>query len=213
MPSHIPWWQQMIHLCIKTHHNQHRWQRGQENLEWEEVFGSLTVAVIIGRSCHKYNFCCNKSFCCDKHVCHDKHMFVMTKKIFCHNTYACHDKYLLWRKFCCDMLTFVVTSVFVTTKHLFCHDKSLLSWQSMLVTTKIVCCDKYNFVTTIFFFLGKHTFVTTKEVTKLLLQQKLYLWQLPPVILSRWTLKLTILLLCSVWVALSFRCYMHSHLL
>ena len=86
-------------------------------------------------------------------------MFVMTntclswqKKIFCHNTYACHDKYLLWRKFCCDMLTFVVTSVFVTTKHLFCLDKSLLSWQSMLVTTKIVCCDKYNFVTTIFFF-------------------------------------------------------------
>ena len=33
--------------CIKTHYSQHRRQReGQENLEWEEVIGSLTCAAI-----------------------------------------------------------------------------------------------------------------------------------------------------------------------
>ena len=33
--------------CIKTHYSQHRRQReGQENLEWEEVIGSLMSAAI-----------------------------------------------------------------------------------------------------------------------------------------------------------------------
>ena len=111
--------------------------------------------LIIGRSWHKYHFCCDNSFvmtntsfvetkvclsrqnfCRDKHVCHDK-SFVATR-IFCHDksfvikAYFCHGK-----RHVCHNKNYTCGSSLVATKvrspqmsqqtHL-CHDK-YLSWQ------------------------------------------------------------------------------------
>ena len=53
-----------------------------------------TIHSIIGKSCHKYHFCCAKTVivkthvCCDKHVCHDKTRLLLRQK------YASHDKHI-----------------------------------------------------------------------------------------------------------------------
>ena len=94
----------------------HSWQAG-----W---LGKLAFIVThshistIGRSCHKYHFCCDNVFvatnmclwqqymsCCVKqNFCHDKIMFVTTKYFLSQQNF-CHDKH-----------------VFIATK--FCHDKN-----------------------------------------------------------------------------------------
>ena len=79
--------------------------------------------------------------------------------------------------------------MFVTTKHVFlsrqedaCHNKTFVTTKSMLmfVATKYFCCNKHK-QTFYLFCHDKHVFV----MTKLLSQQKLYLWQLPPMIALR----------------------------
>ena len=72
----------------------------------------MRLISIIGRSCHKYNFCC------------DKHNFVMTK-LLSWKAYFCCNKHI----FCCDK------SVLVTTKHLSRQtlwQQHYLLWQGML---------------------------------------------------------------------------------
>ena len=117
---------------------------------------------IIGGSCHKYHFCCNKSFVMtlclswlkkkSTNICHNKHNLVMTKGLWW-QAYFCHDKHVFVmtnHAFCCDKSMLVATKVlsrqniFGTTKQAcFCCDKRcVLSWQTG------VCCDKYMFVMT-----------------------------------------------------------------
>ena len=90
--------------------------------------------------------------------------------------------------------------IFVTTKVLsqclsqqnmsFFKTKICLSWQKF-------CCNKTMFVTTNKTFVmtnichNKHNYVRTKHVfcrNKIMLQQKLCLWQFPPMILNRYSL-------------------------
>ena len=86
----------------------------------------LAVPVtIIGGSCRKYNFCCNKSMLCATKVlsqqayfCPDKQVFLATKHVFCSDKIMLVATKLLSRqKFCCGKHTFVVT------KFVFCRDK------------------------------------------------------------------------------------------
>ena len=75
---------------------------------------------IIGRSCHKYHFCC------------DKHVFVTTN-------ICCDRSFVKTNIFCCDKHNFVMTKVWsrqayfyldkrhVLTKEKFCRDKNILS--------------------------------------------------------------------------------------
>ena len=56
---------------------------------WSKMlYECLAGNFIIGRSCHKYNFC------------HDKHVFVASKRVS-----------LPWQKFCHDKIMFVVTKL------------------------------------------------------------------------------------------------------
>ena len=95
--------------------------------------------TIIGGSCHRHNFCCDKTrlLSRQKHACRDK-SFVAQK-------YFGTTKLLSWQ-------IFVVTNIF------FSHDKSFVSWQAYFCHDKRcvssqqthVCCDK--------------TFVVTKNI-------------------------------------------------
>ena len=81
--------------------------------------------------------------------------------------------------FCCNK-RFVATNTFVATN---CFHDKYLSWQTILLWQKF-CHDKHTFVTT------KDTFcppaLQDKQVTNMCLsQEKLYLWQLPPMIENR----------------------------
>ena len=97
---------------------------------------------IIGRSCHKYNFCCNKSFIVTNMS------FVVTKvcllwQTFCEKIMFVATKWHstnIQQKFCCDKHNFVATKVLSWQKYA-CCDKKPLSQQNY------VCCDK-TFVTT-----------------------------------------------------------------
>ena len=126
-------------------------------------------------------------------------IFVATQ-VLSRQTCVCHDKtrLLSQQKYaCCD-------KTFVSTKNYVCHDKTFVATKLCLYATNI-CHDK-SFVTTKIFLRDKHNFVATKLVSqhayfcrdkrrvlsrqtrvsrdKLLSRQKLYLWQLPPMIVS-----------------------------
>ena len=121
------------------------------------------MLTVIGGSCQKYNFCCNKSFVAtnmclswqNTHLSQQNMSSVMTKVCLpavtkllsqqndvCHEKYFCHNMCLSWQKFYHGKHTFVAT------KDVFCCDKR------MFVTTKIsllqqnFCCDKNMFVVT-----------------------------------------------------------------
>ena len=153
--------------------------------------GGATSIIFVVTNVLSQMFCQNKHmFVMKKHIfCHDKSRFVMIN--FCHEKIVCGDKtFVATNTFVAT--SFVTTSIFYfMTKDMFCYDKynvcchksilvvtkvlsqhnyvchgkclswQVLSWQNM---TKIFCHDKRNFFT-----------------TKLLSQQKWYLWQLPPV--------------------------------
>ena len=106
---------------------------------------------IVGGSCHKCNFCCDKSFVTTnmcllrRKFCHNKHVFVVTKQLFCHDksmfvaTKLCQDKY--------DKM-FVVTNIILSQQN-FCHGKRrVLLWQMCVCYNKTclwwqnICCDK-----------------------------------------------------------------------
>ena len=179
-------------LCMYVYmyaHAKERWRK-----EWERVSLAgaatsiifVTTKVLSQQTCvmTKHVFCCDKSmlvattknvmtkWCLlQQNFCHNKYLLRQT--CVCHNKF-CHDKHvfvatkvcLSWQTFCCDKIMLVATNI--------CHDKTfvatifvvkkncektfdtrstLLSWQTH------VCCKKHVFVT-----------------TKLLSQQKLYLW-------------------------------------
>ena len=75
---------------------------------------------IIGGSCHKYHFCCDKHMfvtCLSCKAGGQNVSFVITKvclswQNFCHNKIVCHDKYLSWKQF---FKTFVATKVIPVT--------------------------------------------------------------------------------------------------
>ena len=99
-------------------------------------------------------------------------------KIFCRN------KTFVVTNICCDKHNFVAT-IFLTWQAFFCHDKRRISCDKMMFVATNICCNKHvcccdkSFVTTsIFLSWQNKSFV----LTKLLLQQKWYLWQLPPMI-------------------------------
>ena len=114
----------------------------------------------------------NIIFCCDKKFCH-----VFSRQ----NTSFVATKVCLPRQnFCCDKIISVATNtteLFVETN--ICRDKHD---KIMFVETNI-CRDKHSFVVTKDVFCvcrDKHVFVATK----LLSREKLYLWQLPPMIVG-----------------------------
>ena len=130
---------------------------------------------IIGRSCHKYNFCCDKTHLLSwqKYACCDKHIFDVTEvlswQILSRQLLSWQTNLLLWWKY-------------AHRDNTFCATKMCLSQQKSIVATTF-CCDKHNFVMTSCH--DNHTFVATKDVicrdkhmfvvTKVLSQQKLYL--------------------------------------
>ena len=114
---------------------------------------------IIGGSCHKYHFCC------------DKDAFVVTRCVLLRQNFRCD--------FCSDKLVFVATNTFVLRKHIFlcvwqkyaCHDKHVF------VATKVLLQQKY-FVTTNIILLQQAYFCCNKRCV--LLWQKQYLAGLLP---------------------------------
>ena len=101
---------------------------------------TLSMYLIFGGSCHKYDFC------------FDKHVFIMTKHFFCHDKSRqnfCHDKIMFaaTKIFCHDKHNFVMTKLqhtFVVTKdmfccnkHVFCHDKQVCH-DKFFVATKMI---------------------------------------------------------------------------
>ena len=74
----------------------------------------------------------------------------------------------------------------------FCRDKSMFVARKKKKAWTYFCRDKHNFVATKDVFCrNKHVFVATNTcfiATKLLSRQKLYLWQLPPIIALRFPL-------------------------
>ena len=127
-----------------------------------------TQIFIIGGSCHKYHFCCNKTFV---YFLSNKTFVVTNTCLSRQNTSFVERKVCLLRQnFSRDKLIFVMTKYFCRNKHVFVATKVSLSWQNfcydiIVCFDIIVCCDKNMFAT-----------------TKLLSGQRLYLWQLPPMI-------------------------------
>ena len=102
-------------------------------------------SLIIGGSCHKYNFCHKKSVLLRPKFlfCRDKHMFVKMKKLSWHK-YICCDKHffflfatnvLLWHIFVAQQM-FCHDKPVCHNKHIFSQGQTYLSWQ------KHVCHDK-----------------------------------------------------------------------
>ena len=123
----------------------------------EKRWGEVGQIFLSWQSLSWQKFCCNK------------HAFVTTKDVFCHNKRVCHSKSKL-----------VVTKLLLQQNY-FCHDeKNCLSFQSFVMTS-IFCHDKRCVLSRqTHVCLNKHVFV----VTKVLSQQKFYLWQLLPTIVT-----------------------------
>ena len=78
--------------------------------------------TIIGRSCHKYNFCC------------DKHIFVTTKHLLLQQKHACRDKMFVTTNIFLLCQIFVAANNFVAT--------SFVRTSLLLLQQTHVCCDK-----------------------------------------------------------------------
>ena len=123
------------------------------------------------------------TFCRKKHVSFvsTNPSFVMTKVSLSSQNF-CHAKNILsQQKFCLYKHNFVTTNNFVMTKVLsqayFSHDK------------RLVCHDKHFYCNKIMFVMTKDVFCHNKlafwfVATKLLSWQKVYLWQLLPMLLA-----------------------------
>ena len=128
------------------------------------------MSSIVGGSCYnyKYHFVVTKVLLWQAHVCCNKTHRLSQQK------YACHNKTFVMTKLCLlQQNIFVATNTFVMTK-------ASLSWQKF-------CCNKIMFVMTNIWW--DKSFVATKNMfvvaSILLLWQKWYLWQLPPMIVIR----------------------------
>ena len=120
-----------------------------------EIRGGRGLHLSLARSCHNY-ICTSIIFVATKVLCFMQHVFVATSIL------------LLRQK--------TVSMLFATK---FCRDKFMFVATNICCEFFYFCRDKHNFVATKEVFCGnKHVFVTTK----LLSRQKLYFWQLPPMI-------------------------------
>ena len=100
-------------------------------------------------------------------VYHDKNMPIETKLLLRQNYSVCHDKHLSWQMFCRDRKYCVATNIILSWQNTsFVRTKVCLSRQKTLSKQTHVCRDR-------------HTFVAAKPLS----WQKLYLWQLPLLIL------------------------------
>ena len=120
--------------------------------------------LIIGGSCDKYNFCCNKTFvmtsillsqqacvCLMTNICRDKR-FLITSLLLSWQAHVCRNKTCLslWQKwmsrqnFCHNKHMFVLTNI--------CHDKTFVA------TNIILSCLNFG--------CGKHTFVATEDMSQ-----------------------------------------------
>ena len=131
------------------------------------------MLTIIGGSCQKYHFCCNKSFVATN-MClswQNTHLSQqITKRVFCHDKsmFACCDKTFVTTKWCLSWKIFLSQNIFVMTKVLswkayfccnkrhvllrqthVCHNKSKLVATKLLLRQKYVCHDKSCVVTSI----------------------------------------------------------------
>ena len=78
---------------------------------------SERLRAVIGRSCHRYHFCCNRSFVMTNICLSQQNMsFVMTKVCLSWQN-CCHDKHV----FCLDKYL---------SRQKFCRDKIILSWHT-----------------------------------------------------------------------------------
>ena len=68
------------------------------------------MQTIIGRSCHKYDFCCDKTrlLLLQKCVCHDK-AFIATKVFVATKIFCCNKHNSVVAKCCCGKNAFVAT--------------------------------------------------------------------------------------------------------
>jgi len=123
-------------------------------------------------------FCCDKKFC---HVCRDKTLLLSRLKFSCRGNTFVATKLCLsqhTRQNCLSRQPFVATN---TTK--LCLSRQLFVVTNVLSRQNYVCLDKHSFVATKDVFCvcrDKHVFVATK----LLSREKLYLWQLSPMIVG-----------------------------
>ena len=118
--------------------------------------------TIIGGSCHKYNFCCNKSFV-TTNTCllQQNTSFVVTKvclswqvlsqifvcvfvavKLLLQQIFVVTNIILLWQNVCHDKHTFVITN-------------TCLSWQNTSFVTTKICLSRQSFCH------NKHVLVAT----------------------------------------------------
>ena len=120
------------------------------------------------------------------YVCLDKNMFVTTKTCVSQQNHVCHNKNMCVTTKPFHKYNFVVTSILFLRQTHVCHDQThLLLWQ------KYACHDKCFVATKLCLLrqtqnifvmpLSRQTRVV--KIKRLLLsQQKLYLWQFPPMI-------------------------------
>ena len=100
---------------------------------------SYQSTIIIGGSCHKYNFCRDKTFVATNTCI--KHVFVATKHVCYHDKRVRLSRH---NNFCCDKIIFVATKYFCRDKYVFVATKVLLRQEyfcrhkSKLVTTKLL---------------------------------------------------------------------------
>ena len=131
--------------------------------------------------------------------CHKYHVFVMTKHVLC-----CNKSMLIMTKLLSQQISVVINTCLSRQKCLHkhtCHDKRcVLSQQTQVcnkkhktfwfVMTEIYCRDKHNSLATKLL-LQQAYYCNDKRcvfvTTKLLLRQRLYLWQFPPMIVTNWT--------------------------
>ena len=135
------------------------------------------------------------------HVCHDKTHLLSWQSIFLSQQKFCHDRYfhniiLLWQAYICHDRTHLLL------QQNFCNDKhnnfvvtELLSWQAYFCHNNRHVLLRQTRVLLQQSFCHNKTFV----VTKLLSQQKWYLWQFPPVVE-------VLLYDCVTGIALLLRC-------
>ena len=136
---------------------------------WEPCTGRLGMATIIGRSCHKYNFCRDKCFV----VCCDKLMFVMTKHVFC------RDKSML------VVTKLLLLQVFVATNTCLSRQTFYRDKHTSVATKDVFCRDKHVIVATKLC-LSREIFVVTGFVaTKYFCRNKLFFFLATTILLSR----------------------------
>ena len=113
---------------------------------------NLNYDCIIGRRCHKYQFCCDKYVFLSTNTWH---VFVTTKYVFCR-----------------DKSTLVMTKLWLSQQNILVIFWSYMSRQNTsFVETKLCmyhfCCNKTFVMTKLSpqtFCHDEHTFVTTKDV-------------------------------------------------